>query len=239
MKWEVLFSGMGSAQHHMDIDHSLLQDISNIGHPILRFYDWEGPCATYGYFIKPMDYLNPSGIEKWGLKLGRRPTGGGIVFHLTDLAFSVLVPAAHPAYSRNTLENYSFVNKHVARAMVSFKKGLTPTLLQAEEKPVDVVCRHFCMAKPTIYDVMIDGKKVGGAAQRQTREGFLHQGTISITMPEEAFLAQVLKPDTEVLEAMKSHSYMFMEDISHAKQINEIRRQLQQLLIAEFLSPLC
>lgn len=230
MEWKVLHSGVGSAQHHMDIDQELLQDISSMKQPLLRFYDWDGPSATYGYFIDPMNFLDFTSIEKLGLKLGRRPTGGGIVFHLTDLAFSVLVPASHPAYSINTLENYAFVNKHVARAVLKFKKDMAVTLLSSEEKQPDGSCKHFCMAKPTIYDVMAEGKKVGGAAQRRTRDGFLHQGTISIAPPEEAFLKAALKDGTQVIDAMVRHSYV----LTDSRQLKESREELRRLLAHEF-----
>lgn len=231
MKWTVLHQGVDTAQNHMDMDQKLLKEISTLGHPLLRFYDWKGPCATYGYFIDPLHYLEPDGIKKIGLTLGRRPTGGGVVFHLTDLAFSVLVPAAHLAYSVNTLENYAFINTHVVRAVQGFTKKIAPTLLQKESQPLDEASRNFCMAKPTIYDVMIEGKKIGGAAQRRTRDGFLHQGTISIAMPEEALLRTVLKTGTQVMEAMKEHSYVLADE----KQLKETRAELRRLLELEFL----
>ncbi len=236
MKWEFLYSGPGSAQHHMDVDQKLLQEIGMIDHPILRFYEWTGPCATYGYFIDPFQHLDRKGVEQWGLNLGRRPTGGGIVFHLADLAFSVLIPASHPAYSTNTLDNYAFINSRVAAAVINFKKGLVTTLLKDSENSKDDPCQHFCMAKPTIYDVMIAGKKVGGAAQRRTRDGFLHQGTISITLPEEALLKDVLKQDTEVFEAMKTHSFLLMESTGNEHEIYTARQELRSLLVAQFVA---
>lgn len=230
MKWEVLYDEAKSAQDNMDKDRKLLQAISVIGHPILRFYDWEGPSATYGYFINPWEHLDFHGVEKMGLQLGRRPTGGGVVFHLTDMAFSVLVPASHPAYSLNTLENYAFVNSHVARAVASFKKEILPTLLHTEEKSVHDKKCHFCMAKPTIYDVMSDGKKIGGAAQRRTREGFLHQGTLSIAMPEETVLKALLK-SSQIIQAMKEHSYF----LANVHQLHETRSELRRLLEIAFV----
>ena len=39
------------------------------------------------------------------------------------------------------------------------------------------------MAKPTPFDLVIEGKKVGGAAQRRTRKGLLHQGSLSVCPP--------------------------------------------------------
>jgi lipoate-protein ligase A len=38
--------------------------------------------------------------------------------------------------------------------------------------------RHLCFANPVSADVMIDSRKVAGAAQRRTRAGLLHQGSI-------------------------------------------------------------
>jgi len=38
--------------------------------------------------------------------------------------------------------------------------------------------RHLCFANPVRADVMIDSRKIAGAAQRRTRAGLLHQGSI-------------------------------------------------------------
>jgi lipoate-protein ligase A len=38
--------------------------------------------------------------------------------------------------------------------------------------------QHLCFANPVRADVMIDNRKIAGAAQRRTRAGLLHQGSI-------------------------------------------------------------
>jgi lipoate-protein ligase A len=40
--------------------------------------------------------------------------------------------------------------------------------------------RHLCFANPVSADVMIDSRKIAGAAQRRTRAGLLHQGSIQL-----------------------------------------------------------
>jgi lipoate-protein ligase A len=40
--------------------------------------------------------------------------------------------------------------------------------------------RHLCFANPVLADVMIDSRKIAGAAQRRTRAGLLHQGSIQL-----------------------------------------------------------
>jgi len=40
--------------------------------------------------------------------------------------------------------------------------------------------RHLCFVNPVSADVMIDSRKIAGAAQRRTRAGLLHQGSIQL-----------------------------------------------------------
>ena len=114
---KVLDTGTRSAQANMDLDATLLEELEE---PLLHFYDWEGEAATHGYFIQPEKFLNLKRVKAHKLSLARRPTGGGIVFHNCDLAFSVLIPATHPSFSTNPLDNYAFINRRVVEAIAAF-----------------------------------------------------------------------------------------------------------------------
>lgn len=232
---EVIDTGVRSASENMMLDEALLKDLAFVDHPILHLYDWETASATYGYFVDPVQFLNMEAVEESKLSLARRPTGGGIVFHNCDLAFSVLIPASHPSFSHNPLENYSFVNHLVIKTIEKFLTTSHPLLLPVEPLPLDEACRHFCMAKPTKYDVMIQGKKVGGAAQRKTRNGYLHQGSISLGMLPDIYLQAVLKEHTLVLEGMKKHSFPLLGPLWTEEQLNAARIELKNLLQQTFV----
>lgn len=198
---DVFDSGIMPPQELMDRDAHFLETLDTRQLPLLHLYEWEGKSATYGHFAKPEEWLSLEALKQEGVRLGKRPTGGGILFHITDLAFSFLLPATHPAYSENTLENYRLVNEIAREAVNRFlKNSLSIDLLQKEEKPAAASCERFCMAKPTKYDLIIQGRKVGGAAQRRTKKGFLHQGTLSLGRLPESFLKKVLLPGNELLE---------------------------------------
>lgn len=194
----------------MALDQELLD---NIEEPTLHLYEFEKPSATYGYFIRPFDHLTEAAKE---LDLAKRPTGGGIIFHTHDLTFSLLIPAAHPGFLKNTLDSYAFVNKTVAQALTKFL-GKDPSLFTQKGPNAP-----FCMAKPTVYDVMIEGKKVGGAAQRKTKKGLLHQASIQLGMPSIEFLKKHLK-NPEIISIMQEMS------LSHSGD----RKALQSYLIEE------
>lgn len=198
MNWQILDTGASPAAENMEIDSRLLNHLT---HPILRFYEWKGDSATYGHFIRPFDHLKEEGVQKMGLALAKRPTGGGIIFHLWDFTFSILIPAGHKAYSRNTLDNYALINGMVVSIMRKMcGRGSLPALL-----PKKCCQASFCMEAPTIYDVMLGGQKIGGAAQRCTKFGLLHQGSIALLPPCEEYLQEVLI-DGEAVKRMQQMS---------------------------------
>ena len=158
--------------------------------------------------------------------MARRPTGGGIIFHLTDFAFSILFPASHPSISSNVVENYAFVNEGISKVLKVYRPNFfDPHLLSPHfsETP-----GPFCMAKPTIYDLMSGNKKIGGAAQRRTKNGVLHQGSISLTFPSEELLCQILKDPVEVIAAMKMQSGCMVEE--GVSSLLKARKELKELL---------
>jgi lipoate-protein ligase A len=233
--WKIIDAGINSAGTNMRRDYELLKSLPSTREPILHLYSWIDDSATYGHFTKPEQHLDLSVCEEKKLKLAKRPTGGGIIFHISDWAFSALVPADHSYFSLNTLENYALINNLVIDAVQKFLgRQYTPSLLEQEPVPRDAACRHFCMAKPTKYDVIIDGRKVGGAAQRRTKEGFLHQGTISIAKMPDEYLSAVLKPETKVLEAMHHNSFTLIGDNWTVKELTQARQEMKQLITKSF-----
>lgn len=201
--WKTIVREKASAIKNMEMDAMLLQRLACAQEPVLHLYDWEAPSITYGYFIDPEKVLHLSGIHAAGAQLARRPTGGGVIVHTADVTFSLLVPATHPSYTTNTLENYAWVNNSIVQLIKPLVPHSTVQLL-----PCNKECsqKPFCMAEPTVYDVMVDGKKVAGGAQRRTKHGYLHQGSISVGIPDESFLRQILK-DPAIVTLMLQNTY--------------------------------
>ncbi len=233
MKWKILDTGVGDAEQNMAIDVALLNEQAFSSQPLLHLYEWKGPSATYGYFLNPDHHLNPKSVQKHQLQLARRPTGGGIIFHLWDFAFSVLIPAAHQGFSLNTLDNYAYVNGIAMRAIEAFSSDLKPVLLGDEAVCKSRACTNFCMAQPTKFDIVIDGFKVGGAAQRRTKHGLLHQGTIALGLPSDHYLNEMML-SCDIVPAMQQNSQCLLGKECTSKQLQEARNCFKALLIQTF-----
>lgn len=233
---QILDTGTASAESNMRFDEKLLSELGQTANPLLHLYRWEGLSATYGYFIDPKNHLDLDRARERGLSLARRPTGGGIIFHIWDLAFSFLLPASHPRFSLNTLENYRFVNEAVLETVREyFRLDETARLTPEDAIAQEADCRHFCMAKPTQYDVVYQGMKIAGSAQRRMRQGYLHQGSISLAAPEIDLLKDVLLSKEAVLNAMLDYAFT---PVGSGGDLGKTRDELQNLLADKLRSRL-
>lgn len=223
--WKIFDSGKKTAKENMAIDLSLLESLKIDDDPILHLYDWSHPfSATYGHFLQPEKIFNDTKL----LDLAKRPTGGGVLFHTWDLAFSVLIPRNHNGYSEDIMKNYKFINDAVLIAVKKFLQSEGPMHLLPEDPiALDEYAQFFCFAKPTKYDVMFGGKKIAGAAQRRKKNGFLHQGSISIAMPSIAFLESIVPKNSRIIEAMLLHTFAPLPSEASEKEMIEARKSLQ------------
>lgn len=166
--WHLLDSGPGSGAFNMACDEVLLEAAPRLGQPLLRFYSWTEPAATFGYFqhyntIASLTSLRP---------LLRRPTGGGLVPHDRDWTYSLVVPAAHPWYDLKAPASYRQVHEWVRAAFASLG---VPTALAPAPPPGR---GEQCFVSPAEADVLWQARKIAGAAQRRTRSGLLVQGSV-------------------------------------------------------------
>ena len=173
MNFLALNSGKCGAAFNMALDEALLENISQLGKPVLRFYGWTEPAATFGYFQKFSE------VERAILlrPLIRRPTGGGIVPHDADWTYSFVVPPNHEWYSLKAIESYCRIHEWIQNAFAKLK---IETELASESKvqsPKSKVV-SACFISYEKSDVLWRGKKIAGAAQRRNKSGLLIQGSI-------------------------------------------------------------
>ncbi len=221
---KVIHDGVNSASWHMAKDQSLIDSLSSLTAPLIRFYEWKAPTITHGYFINPEKYLKLDACKALGFDVAKRPTGGGILFHCNDFTFSVAIPKTHPQFSLNVLENYHFVNTKALQAV----QELVSLANLAEATP-KTSYREFCMAEPTQYDLLVHGLKIGGSAQRMTRFGFVHQASIFLQTPPWELIEELLHDGKKIVQAMKATSASIGIPIVQKKE-------LQQSLIQQFLT---
>jgi lipoyl(octanoyl) transferase len=166
--WKVLDTGKGDPAGNMALDEALLEASAKIAAPVLRFYGWTQPAATFGYFQRYAE------IAAWTplRPLIRRPTGGGLVPHNMDWTYSVIIPPDDPWYELRAVESYRRLHEWLAFSLRAV--GIPAILAANAQKEIP----GQCFAGAERHDLLVNGRKVAGAAQRRAREGLLIQGSV-------------------------------------------------------------
>jgi lipoate-protein ligase A len=168
MNWWLLNSGSGEAAFNMALDEALLESVGLLGAPVLRFYGWTQPAATFGYFqhvaeIERATLLRP---------LIRRPTGGGLVPHDADWTYSLAFPPGHEWHQLRAEDSYRQVHEWIQRAFAELK--VTTEVAPCCKKTAP----GQCFVGHEKFDLLWHGRKIAGAAQRRNKLGLLIQGSV-------------------------------------------------------------
>ncbi len=156
------------AAFNMAMDESLLERLGDS--PVLRIYRWSRPAISFGYFTD----LAAVPVGEW--ELVRRWTGGGIVEHGNDFTYSLVVPRHALAAWGEPSRSYELIHGVLADALAASGFGQTAGH-RAQAGPA-AQAGDYCFEHPVAHDLMIAGRKASGAAQRRTRRGLLHQGSV-------------------------------------------------------------
>lgn len=168
MNWLFLNSGKCDAAFNMALDAALLEAMPRLQKPVLRFYGWTEPAATFGYFQKYSEAEQVTHLRP----LIRRPTGGGIVPHDADWTYSAAFPPGHEWHSLKAEESYRRIHDWLRLAFAELK-------IETELAPC---CKKSlpgqCFVGHEKFDLLWHGKKIAGAAQRRNKLGLLIQGSV-------------------------------------------------------------
>ncbi len=181
--WRRLIHGAASPARNMAVDEALLREVRE---PVLCLYEWSVPAVSLGYF-------QTAALVPEGRPFIRRYTGGGLVDHAQDITYTLVLPRAHPWMELSAPESYCLIHKGVRAVLEAcgVMSELTPTAFAAESEA--------CFQKPVRFDIVAGTQKLSGAAQRRSREGMLHQG--SILLPDPALNNEVRRKFAESFSA--------------------------------------
>lgn len=177
---------------NMAMDEVLLANSELLaGAVLVRIYRWDRPSVSFGSSqICPQELSND-------YTLVRRPTGGGVVYHDVDLTYTVVVPPGHSIMQLDRMESYKIF--HEALLIKMTENGVAAQLESVGSEHVDRATMQ-CFVSPSRFDLVApSGSKYAGAAQRRTRSGILHQGSIKL----EAAGGSWDKLCSELLESLK------------------------------------
>lgn len=166
---------------HMACDEALLRTAPV---PALRLYSWHANSATFGYAQRLRDVRKSTG----SLPLARRWTGGGVVFHGSDLTIALAIP--HTSHCPHPSRLYEQIHS----AILSALRESWPSARLASRR--DAIPGPACFTAPAEHDILLGETKLLGGAIRRTRAGILYQGSLQTAFLPTEILAAALAEKT-------------------------------------------
>ncbi len=191
MHWRLIQSGPLCGALNMALDEALLQSVSaGVSPPIFRVYRWQPATVTLGYAQAAARDIDLAVCREAGLDVVRRMTGGRAVLHAEEVTYAVIAPVRQGCFEGSVLDCYKLIAEALQQtlARLGLASRLVPGRRQGAARPAD---RAVCFTAPAQYELLIDGCKVAGSAQKRQGRGFLQHGSLPIELDLE-LLGRVL-----------------------------------------------
>jgi len=181
MAWRLLLEGKKDPYLNMGTDEAILDGVSMGTSPrTLRLYMWRPSAVSIGRFQALEDSVDREACDLAGVKVVRRLTGGGAVFHdeVGEVTYS-LTMKEEDLPSRDYVMSFEYMARGVVEALrlLGYRAEFVP-----------------------LNDVAIGGRKVSGSAQVRRGGAVLQHGTLLLSM-DKGLAFRVLKvPAQKVAE---------------------------------------
>ncbi len=178
MKVRLVSTPPSRGSWNMAVDEALLASCaSGESCPVLRFYQWDPPCLSLGFFQDANKEVDFEGLKETGTDLVRRATGGKAVLHDNELTYSVII--RQEDLPGSVLDTYRELSNALVEGLRTLGLSAKVAALEHGVTSRDARFRQAaCFTAPSWYEVTVGDAKVIGSAQHRKDGVILQHGSI-------------------------------------------------------------
>ena len=169
----LLIDPPASGAWNMAVDEVLLEWSAASGRCCWRFYRWQEPTLSLGYFQRYDDRWSHAASRACAVV--RRASGGGAILHDAELTYSVVVSGGHPL-ARRRLALYEAI--HTALIELLADRGITASLCSGPPGTAPGRQPFLCFQRRSPGDLLVGHAKIAGSAQRRVSGAVLQHGSV-------------------------------------------------------------
>ncbi len=173
-EFRLLQSGAGDPAFNLALDEVLLLGSRRT----LRFYEWDPPGLSLGYFQQLEEGVLGE-FRQQGMRVVRRPTGGGAIAHIHELTFSVTDDLGAGVFGPSVPEGYERIHRVFCRALGDLEVDATPREEHCLQSDL-AEASWLCFYKSSPVDLAASGRKLLGSAERRLGNRVLHHGSLPL-----------------------------------------------------------
>jgi lipoate-protein ligase A len=177
---------------------------------ILRFFNWKKPGITFGFAQRYKNIIETLNERQKSFDITRRPTGGGVVIHETDITFSFIF---YSPEEFNPKKTYEIIHSAIFEEYI--ENGINIDIANISNSNYNINNPIMeCFRKPVDMDLLYNGKKVLGGAIRKFSDYILYQASLQFENARNEF---------------KKHSEIIMRGISKRFNLNFYNFELNDI----------
>ena len=165
----------------MALDEALLRSFDPATSlPILRLYGWNPPALSLGRFQSAAEVLDLARCRADDVAVVRRVTGGGVIYHADELTYSLVCAPGQIPPAGSIKDSFRVLTGF----LLAFYRGLgLDAAYAADVVPEGTLLGErtaFCFAGRESFDILVNGLKIGGNAQRRLKGVIFQHGSIPL-----------------------------------------------------------
>src|SRR5689334_10238034 len=149
--------------------------------PILRLFTFDPPGITLGRAQDPARELDLEALARAGIRWATRPTGGRAIWHEEEWTFSLVTPLGPGGWADSAAAAYERTGRLLAGALqrLGVPAVLAPGSPRGPGAPrARAGAAPPCFASTARHELLLEGRKLAGIAQRVSRGALLQQGSL-------------------------------------------------------------
>jgi lipoate-protein ligase A len=179
--WRLIVTPPLSGAENMAIDEALLRSFTPISsQPVLRLYGWNSPTLSMGRFQKSAEVLDLARCRADGVAIVRRVTGGGVIYHADELTYSLVCSPGQIPPTTSIKDSFRVLTGFL---LAFYRRLGLDASYAVDTAPGGTLLGErtaFCFAGRESFDILADGRKIGGNAQRRTKGIIFQHGSIPL-----------------------------------------------------------
>jgi lipoate-protein ligase A len=206
---------------NMAVDEALLLSDSWPG-PTLRFYEWQEPTLSLGYFQALAEREQHAASRSCAIV--RRASGGGAILHDRELTYSLVAPVAQ-RFGDAAAELYDHAHQSLCEVLSDWKIAahLCAPMVETKQRSEEP---FLCFARRSAGDVLFAENKICGSAQRRHQSRVLQHGSLLLAQspfaPELPGLCELAASSPELGEVRSA----WQSRLAHRLQIKTAAAEL-------------
>lgn len=192
--------GGHEAAENMRRDGALLAAAAAGAEPVLRLFQFVPPGITLGRAQDPARELDLPRCRAAGVPWAVRPTGGRAIYHDEEWTYSLAAGLGDPAWGGGLEAAYGRASRLLVASLtrLGVPARLAPGAARGDLAPRAALgAAAPCFASTARHEIVLEGRKLVGSAQRRTARALLQQGSVLLG-PAHLRLADFLAiPDRE------------------------------------------